>query len=213
MAELASDPFQAARLVLTLRRAGVTDNSVLSVMEELPRSQFISEDASALTFEDAALPIECGQTNLRPTVTGHLLQLAEITAETDRVLLVGLGSGYTAALLARLAQNVFAIERHKTLFDRANERLAALGIEKVKTRHADGLLGWADKGMFDRIILTGLADHAPVALLQQLTVDGRLIQPILDGAGQKLCVYEESGSVLNTIDIIGFQALVSGTVD
>ena len=204
-----SDPFRAARLILTLRRAGVTDNAVLAAMEDVPRDRFVSEDAADLAFEDAALPIAHGQTVLRPSVTGHMLQLAELQPG-HRALLVGLGSGYTAALLAELGGEVFAVERHRVLLDRARDRLDATGNQAVETLHGDGLAGWPDKAPFDRILLSGIAEAAPVALLSQLTGDGRLIQPVSEDFGQLLLVFDKSGNLMNSLEIMGFQPLLSG---
>ena len=204
-----SDPFRAARLILTLRRAGVTDNAVLAAMEDVPRDRFVSEDATDLAFEDAALPIAHGQTVLRPSVTGHMLQLAKLQPG-HRVLLVGLGSGYTAALLAELGGEVFAVERHRGLLDRARDRLDASGNQAVDTLHGDGLAGWPDKAPFDRILLSGIAEAASVALLSQLTGDGRLIQPVSEDSGQLLTVFDKSGNLMNSLEIIGFQPLLSG---
>ncbi len=212
MGGVVADPFQAARLILTLRRAGVTDNAILAAMEDVPRGDFVSDAVADLAFNDAALPIECGQTVLRPSVTGQMLQVSDIHADVKTVLLVGLGSGYTAALLARLVENVFAVERHKQLFEAASRTLGSLEIPNIQLLHADGLRGWLDEGPFDRIILTGLAEAAPVALLQQLSPDGHLIQPILEDLGQKLCSYDSDGKLLKYIEVVGFQPLLTGIV-
>lgn len=210
MGDLVDDPFRAARLILTLRRVGVTDNELLAIMERISRDQFIEEDTAGLAFEDAVLPIACGQTILRPSVTGQLLQRADLSGEVDRVLLVGLGSGYTAALIAQMVSHVFAIERYRRLFDQALANLEAFGYENVIARHGDGLLGWSEQGPYERIVLTGLAEAAPVALLQQLTPGGRLIQPILGEMGQSIAVYDSNGKLLNSQEITGFQPLSAG---
>lgn len=204
------DPFRAARLILLLRRAGVTNNDLLAAMEQLPRSDFVSEDTADLAFEDAVLPIACGQTILRPSVTAQLLQLSDLSNPTFRVLVVGLGSGYTCALIARLAGYVFAVERYRRLHDIAVETLADLQIDNVEALHGDGLLGWADKGPFDRIVLMGTSDPAPVALLQQLAGEGRLIQPIDEDGDQSIVVFDSDGRVLNSQVITGFQPLSPG---
>ena len=210
MGEVEKDPFRAARLILLLRRAGVTDNALLAAMEQLPRSEFVAEDAADLAFEDAVLPIACGQTILRPTVTGQILQMASLSEETRRVLLVGLGSGYTAALIAQRVESVFAVERYRRLTELAIKTLSDLQIENVYTRHGDGLLGWEERGSFDRIILTGIYDPAPVALLQQLVPEGRLIQPIAEDSKQFISVFDSDGKALNSQKITGFQPLSPG---
>lgn len=210
MGELVSDPFRAARLILTLRRVGVTDNDVLAAMEQISRDQFIDEDAADLAFEDAVLPIACGQTILRPSITGQLLQMANLGKGVEKVLLIGLGSGYTAALLARLVSEVFAVERYRRLFERAATALERMEFANVFCRHGDGLEGWEASAPFDRIILTGICGAAPVALLQQLSPEGRLIQPIMGEDMQILAVYDPSGKQLNSQEITGFQPLASG---
>ena len=211
MGDVITDPFRAARLILTLRRVGVTDPNVLRVMEEIPRDAFVTEDASDLAFEDAVLPIPCGQAILRPSVIGQLIQMADLGSEpTARVLLVGLGSGYSAALLARLAADVFAIERYKRLFDLAAARLAAMQFSNIHARQGDGLQGWTERGPFDRIVLTGTAEEGPVALLQQLTKEGRLIQPVSTENGQRLKLIDPAGNILKSQKITGFQPLTEG---
>jgi len=210
MADIVEDPFRAARLILTLRRVGVTDNDVLAVMEHLSRDGFVEDDRAGLAFEDAVLPIACGQTILRPSVTGQLLQMAELHNKSYRTLLIGLGSGYTAALISHLLDEVFAVERYRRLFDSALATLERLEIETVVARHGDGLLGWQDQGPFDRILLTGIAEAMPVALLQQLTPEGRLIQPIQTESGQSIAVYDAAGNMLKSREITGFQPLSIG---
>ena len=212
MGSIGSDPFQAARLILILRRAGVTDNSVLTAMEDIPRDHFVGEDVASLAFEDAALPIACGQTNLRPSLVGHMLQFADLGQGIGRVLLVGSGSGYITALLSQLAKEVTAVERHKRLFVAGKNKIAELGVSNVRCLHGDGLLGCPDDAPFDRIILMGLAEAAPVALLSQLAGDGWLIQPILTTDGQQISIYDKSGKQLKSMDVIGFQSLLSGII-
>ena len=212
MADIGSDRFQAARLILTLRRAGVTNSSILSAMEDIPRDHFVSGEAKSLAYDNAALPIDCGQTNLRPSLTGHLLQLADLEKNTERVLLVGAGSGYMVAVLSRLASSVFAIERQKHLFEQAQQSVGALGISNVQWAHGDGLSGWPDQVRFDRIVLTGLSEAAPVALLSQLTREGWLIQPVSTESGQLISVYGVAGKLLNSMEVMGFQPLLNGII-
>lgn len=212
MVDIVSDPFEAARLILILRRAGVTENTVLSAMEDIPRDHFAREDTKSLAFEDAALPIDRGQTNLRPSLLARLLQFAEISDGIERVLLVGTGSGYLAAVLSRLVKTVHAIERHKHLFDQSQMKIDALGITNVECVHGDGLQGWPGEISFDRIVLTGLAVPAPVALLSQLSNEGWLIQPISADSSQQLVVSDASGNRLKSMEVMGFQPLLSGII-
>ena len=210
MESVNADPYRAARLVLLLRQVGVTDNAVVSAMEQVPRDQFLPEEARAIAFEDIAAPIACGQTVLRPSVTGQLLQLADIPRSGARVFLVGLGSGYTAALLSAMGCEVYAIERYRSLFDKAKAQFHALDMDHVSVQCGDGLLGWPDAAPFDRIILTGTAEDVPVALMQQLAPEGQLVFPQKSGEGQRLVVLDSQANQLNSRDIIGFQPLAAG---
>lgn len=183
MAELIADPFRAARLLLALRQEGVTDPDVLAAMETFGRDAFIDDPAlEALAFEDAALPIPCGQVMLRPSATAHLIQAMRLKrGREDRVLLVGLGSGYMAALLSQLAGQVYAMERFQGLVAAGEARLSALGITNVMIGHGDGLYGWSEQGPFDSIVLAGAVAGIPEDLPAQLSRDGVLVAPVNDG--------------------------------
>ena len=211
MGELSGNLHQSARLVLTLRRAGVTANKVLQAMEDTPRSWFLDPEYHSLANDDAALPIACGQTSLRPSVTGMLLQMADIRDDTESVLLVGAGSGYTAALLSQMVNGVYAVERYKTLIKAASEAFKARQIEGIELLHADGLLGWEAHAPYDRIIVTGLVYEILKPHLLQMAHGGCLIQPIKDESGQKIQVFDKSGNRLNSLDVTGFSRLTPGT--
>ena len=174
MASLIADPFRAARLVLLLRQAGITDDGVLKAMETIDRGAFVDPSLADLAFEDCILPIACGQIISSPTVTGQLLQalqLAPLTKEA-RILLVGAGSGYTAALAAQLGAHVYAIERYGRLTESLRQRIVELKLETIAVRHGDGLVGWAEQGPFDRILLTGAVEEVPGNLIRQLARGG-----------------------------------------
>ena len=211
MGELSSDLHQSARLVLTLRRAGVTANKVLQAMEDNPRSWFVDPEYHSLASEDAALPIACGQTCLRPSLTGMLLQMADIRDDIQSVLLVGAGSGYTAALLSQMLKRVFAVERYKSLVKTASEAFKTREIEGIELLRGDGLLGWDANAPYDRIIVTGLVEEKLTSLLLQLAHGGCLIQPVKGDSGQKIQVLDKSGNQLNSLDVTGFSALTPGT--
>ena len=159
MAELIADPMRAARLVLQLRQNGVTSGPVLKAMETIDRSAFAAPGLRDLAFEDAYLPIACGQAILPPVTTGKLMQaMGFADGRPSRVLLVGAGSGYMAALIAGLSDHVVAAERYRTLVEAARDRLAAVSVTNIDVVHADGLTGCAEFGPFDRILLTGSVD-------------------------------------------------------
>lgn len=176
MAGLIADPFRAARLLLHLRQEGVTDPRVLTAMETIDRAAFVDDPALApLAFEDALLPIPCGQVILRPAATGHLLQALALPEDgSARVLLVGFGSGYSAALLASLSTEVCALDRYGQLVREGQTRLERLGIGNVTVRQEDGLMGWPEPRLFDRILLAGSVSEVPEAVLAQLAPGGRL---------------------------------------
>lgn len=192
MAGLIADPFRAARLLLHLRQEGVTDARVLTAMETIDRTAFVDDpDLAALAFEDAVMPIPCGQIILRPAATGHLLQALDLPADgTARVLLVGLGSGYSAALAASLAGQVCAIDRFASLVNEGRERLERLGIANVTVCQADGLEGWPEPERFDRILLTGTVEEVPEALFAQLAKGGRLAAPLVRDGRRAVAVYD-----------------------
>lgn len=176
------------------------DADVLAAMETIDRAAFVDDPAAAkLAFEDAMLPIPCGQVMLRPSLTGQLIQAMRLKPARDsRVLLIGFGSGYMAALLAELAGHVYAAERFRRLTDEGRARLAGLGIRNVTLRHDDGLAGWPEQGPFDAIVLAGAVAEAPEGLTGQLRPGGVLVLPAApDPAGQAnlVCLDAASGGI------------------
>jgi protein-L-isoaspartate(D-aspartate) O-methyltransferase len=181
MEGLSADPFRAARLLLHLRQEGVIDTAVLAAMEALDRSLFVEDGALApLSFEDAVLPIPCGQVILRPAATGHLLQALAVPAgKSARVFVIGFGAGYLTALLAQLSAHVVAVDRFATLVREGRERFARLGISNVTIEQADGLDPSADFGPFDRIVLTGAVTDIPAGLIRSTLPEGRIAAPVV----------------------------------
>lgn len=195
MAELIADPFRAAHLVLHLRQQGVTDSGVVQAMEVFDRGAFVDDEALVpLGFEDCVLPIACGQIIPRPAATGHLLQALQIRPlRTLRLLLIGAGSGYTAALASQLCADVFAVERFQTLTGAARKRMNRLGLTNVAIRHGDGLFGWPERGPYDRILLTGAVAAVPDGLFGQLARGGQLVAPVFSAQGQDLLCVRSDG--------------------
>lgn len=200
MAGLIADPFRAARLLLHLRQEGVTDARVLTAMETIDRGAFVDDPALApLAFEDAVLPIPCGQIILRPAATGHLLQALAIPEDRSaRVLLVGFGSGYMACVAASLSRHVYAMERYGRLVSEGRERLERLGISNVSVRHDDGLNGWAEQGPYDRIVLAAAVTELPEGLVSQLARDGRIAAPVVTDKGQAIVSLQTGAGRLTT---------------
>jgi protein-L-isoaspartate(D-aspartate) O-methyltransferase len=170
----------AAEFVLMLRQAGLSDRRVLNAMEQVPRVPFLDERHFALADEDVALPIAMGQTILRPTLIAAMLDALDV-APHHRVLQVGTGSGYTAAILGRLAKEVVTVERWRTLADQAHMRLRSLGYDMVETIFGDGFDGFAQRAPYDRILLTCAVSDPPPHLLAQLAPDGVMVVPLTAG--------------------------------
>ncbi len=172
------DPrFHAARLVLALRQAGVTDQRVTEALEKTPREPFVPRPFVDSAWENVELPIDCGQTLTRPVTVGVMLQALDPHRE-HTVLEIGTGSGYVAAVLGRLARRVYSIDRYRTLVDRARFALDQLGALRVEVRHADGLLGWPEAAPFDRIILMGGIADLPQSIADQLAPGGVVVAPL-----------------------------------
>jgi protein-L-isoaspartate(D-aspartate) O-methyltransferase len=166
-------------LVMSLRRQGIHDIDVLSAMELVPREMFVEPAFVDQAYYDMALPIACGQTISQPYVVAFMTEQLMV-GKGDKVLEIGTGSGYQAAVLSHLARRVFSIELHKDLQLQAQERFRQLGLDNIHTRCGDGNEGWPEQAPFDRIIVTAAAAEVPHALLEQLAVGGRLVIPVGD---------------------------------
>jgi len=165
------------RLVQRLRDAGIESDRVLEVLAEVPRHIFLDEALSHRAYEDTSLPIGYGQTLSQPYIVARMTELM-LAHEPSKVLELGTGSGYQTAVLARLFDEVFSVERIKPLQDRARDRLRQLNARNVLLKHADGGMGWPDRGPFDGIIVTAAPVEVPQELLQQLCDGGVLIAPV-----------------------------------
>ncbi|QDL92873.1 protein-L-isoaspartate(D-aspartate) O-methyltransferase [Paroceanicella profunda] len=168
---------QRMQFVFALRSAGVTDKAVLTAMEQTPRDAFLDGTFVERAYEDLPLPIACGQTISQPSVVGLMTQALEVTPRA-KVLEIGTGSGYQAAILARLARRVYSVERHRSLARRARETIDRLGINNVTILIDDGTRGVELQAPFDRILLTAAAEDPPVTLVDQLRVGGIMVLPV-----------------------------------
>ncbi len=169
------------RLLMTLRRSGITDTQVLGAIERVPREVFIPATFHDQAYEDMALPIGMGQTISQPMVVARMTQALEVT-DRHKVLEIGTGSGYQAAVLAKLCRRLYTIERHKELLDIAVERLETLRVRNVTALAGDGTKGWPEQAPFERILVTAAhgGDEPPKALTDQLAVGGLLVIPMGD---------------------------------
>jgi protein-L-isoaspartate(D-aspartate) O-methyltransferase len=163
--------------LLDLRRRGIGDQAVLRAMDEVPREHFVTPDYVDAAYADQALPIACGQTISQPYVVAYMTEQLAVKPH-HRVLEIGTGSGYQAAILSRLAAKVTTIERYRALADSARARLAALGYDNVEVIVGDGMAGAPDRGPFDRIMVTAAAEEIPRALTDQLAEGGIMILPL-----------------------------------
>lgn len=164
-------------LVMALRGQGITDRRVLSAIETTPRELFVEEPFLASAYENSALPIACGQTISQPYIVAYMTQVLEVDSR-HRVLEIGTGSGYQAAVLAPLCRMVYSVERHRPLLKAAEARFAALKLHNIVTRCADGLLGWPEQAPFHRILLTAAVAEVPQLLIDQLMPGGILVAPV-----------------------------------
>ncbi len=165
------------RLIMQLRRNGITDTRVLGAMEAIPREHFVPDAFLERAYEDTALPIEVGQTISQPTVVAWMTWALEVN-DRQCVLEIGTGSGYQAAILSRLCRRVYSIERHETLLKVAQRRFQSLGITNITSQLGDGSKGWRAAAPFDRIIVTAAASEVPAVLLDQLAIGGVMVIPV-----------------------------------
>ena len=178
------------RLVMHLRNKGIMDTNVLAAIEKVPREEFVPKEVADKAWEDMALPIGLGQTISMPIVVAMMTQALELS-HSDKVLEIGTGCGYQAAVLARLCRRVYTIERHKPLLVESEERFDRLKIRNITAIAADGMKGWpkingVDQAPFDKIIVTAAArEKPPAALLDQLKDGGILVIPV-GGPGEQM---------------------------
>jgi protein-L-isoaspartate(D-aspartate) O-methyltransferase len=200
------------RLIMELRALGITDARVLGALERVPREAFLPDTFRDRAYENVALPVGHGQTISQPLVVAHMTEALELTSR-HKVLEIGTGSGYQAAVLAKLCRRVFTIERHRDLLKLAEERFATLRIHNITTRHGDGAKGWPEQLPFDRIIVTAAAPEVPPVLLESLIDGGVLVIPVgEERRDQELLRIRRRGSEIVTENLGGvrFVPLVGG---
>jgi protein-L-isoaspartate(D-aspartate) O-methyltransferase len=189
-----------SRLVETLQQKGIRDLAVLRAIGTVPRHRFVPESVRHRAYDDAALPIGGGQTISQPWVQARYLELCALGGR-ERVLEVGAGSGYQTALLAQLADSVFAVERIAGLAQRARAALEAAGIRNVTVLVGDGTLGWRPFAPYDAILVAAASPDVPVPLVEQLAPGGRLVIPIGDRSAQVLTLVQRVGDQVRTSTI------------
>jgi protein-L-isoaspartate(D-aspartate) O-methyltransferase len=160
-----------------IRSRGISDQQVLDVLERVPRHEFVPDEYKSQAYADHPLPIGHGQTISQPYIVALMTELLQLES-SDRVLEIGTGSGYQAAILAELVEEVYTIEIIEALAAQARERLESLGFDNVRVLHADGYYGWQEHAPFDAIIVTAAPDHIPQPLVQQLADGGKMVIPV-----------------------------------
>jgi protein-L-isoaspartate(D-aspartate) O-methyltransferase len=205
------NPEAQMQFLLMLRNKSVPVK-VLSAMEKVPRDMFVEGHFKTHALEDMALPIDAGQTISQPSVVARMTDALDI-GPRDKVLEVGTGSGYQAAILSHLARRVYSIERHRILSIKARGRIEALKLQNVVITTADGSLGMADQAPFDRILLTAAAEDPPANLLEQLRMGGIMVLPVGQAeAVQSLIKIEKTPEGLNYTELaeVRFVPLLAG---
>lgn len=203
------------RLVDRLRDKGIADERVLEVMRRVPRHLFMDEALATRAYEDSSLPIGCGQTISQPFVVARMTEalIAGLPERDARVLELGTGSGYQAAVLAGLVDAVYTVERIGYLLDRARERFRQLGLRRIHVRHADGSAGWPEEGPYDGILVTAAPEQVPASLFDQLASDGVLVAPVGGSGGQRLLAYRHDGAggvQAQSLERVSFVPFLSG---
>ena len=199
------------RLVERLREEGIQNHAVLEVIRATPRHLFVDEALSSRAYEDTALPIGHGQTISQPYIVARMTELV-IAKRPQKVLEVGTGSGYQAAVLAQLVPKVYTTERIEALATQARQRFRQLGLRNVRATRSDGTMGLPDFAPYDAIIVTAGGESVPEPLLQQLAPGGRLVMPVGGRDYQVLTLVErtEEGFVRETLEPVVFVPLIGG---
>ncbi len=200
------------QFLFALRSKGVTDARVLNAMESIDRGPFVRGIFSDRSYEDMPLPIACGQTISQPSVVGIMTQALQVNPR-DKVLEVGTGSGYQAAILSKLARRVYTVERHARLVREAQEIFQALQLVNITTMTADGSYGLPDQAPFDRIIVTAAAEDPPGPLLAQLKIGGIMVVPVGQSDAVQTLIRvrrSESGFDYDEIRPVRFVPLLEG---
>jgi protein-L-isoaspartate(D-aspartate) O-methyltransferase len=202
------------RLIERLRGAGIADAAVLEAIRTVPRHLFIDEALASRAYEDTALPIGHGQTISQPFVVARMTALVIGNRRPSRVLEIGTGSGYQAAILATLVDRVYTVERIDELLRLARRRFRKLGLDNIRSRHDDGRLGWPDEAPFDAILVTAAGPVVEPALIEQLAMGGVLVAPVgLPGAQRLLRVTRGAeGLVEEAFDPVTFVPLMGGVL-
>jgi protein-L-isoaspartate(D-aspartate) O-methyltransferase len=203
------------RLIERLRAEGIRNERVLEVMRTTPRHIFIDEAMAHRAYEDNALPIGHGQTISQPYIVARMTEALLADGVPEKVLEVGTGSGYQAAILSRLVPKVYTVERISALLDRARECHRAMKLTNVYSKHSDGSWGWPQHAPYPAIMVTAAPEQVPESLLEQLAVGGRMVIPVGSVHGDqllKMIIRTSTGFEEKTLDAVRFVPLLDGAV-
>lgn len=199
------------RLIERLRTEGISDEVVLAAMNAVPRHIFVDEALASRAYDDVSLPLGFGQTISQPYIVARMIEILRNGGALNRVLEIGTGCGYQAAVLAEVAKEVYSVERVQPLFERATGYLKELQVRNVTLRYADGNMGLPEVAPFDGIIMAAAATHVPPALLEQLAVGGRMVMPL---GAQEQCLHlierDEQGYRETRLEAVKFVPLLMG---
>ncbi len=202
------------RLVKRLEEQGISNQSVLDVIRQTPRHIFVDEALASRAYEDTALPIGHGQTISQPFIVARMTQVLVETGPLEKVLEVGTGSGYQAAVMSHFAETMYTVERIEPLLMQARRRFIELHRRNIRTHHSDGNWGWPDHEPYDGIIVTAAPVEIPKSLLQQLKLGGRLVMPVGQSGQQELVLISrtETGFEKEILNHVSFVPMLGGTV-
>ena len=202
------------RLIQRLSDQGISNMAVLDVLRTTPRHLFLDEAMAHRAYEDVALPIGFQQTLSQPYIVARMTELLLAAGPRQRVLEIGTGSGYQTAILAQLVGEVYSVERIRPLQQKARQRMRKLKLRNVHMNHADGGMGWEERGPFDGIMATAAPEQIPEELLRQLSMNGRLVIPVGGDAQQHLQVVTRTAEGYETeiVETVRFVPLRPGTV-
>jgi len=202
------------RLIMRLQDQGIRSHNVLAVMRELPRHLFVDEALASRAYEDTALPIGHSQTISQPYIVAKMTEILLEGGPRNKVLEVGTGSGYQTAVLSRLVERVFSVERIAPLQNQARERFYEMKLNNIRLKHSDGSWGWPENAPYDAIIVTCAPEQIPEELLKQLAPGGRMVIPVGSSASQTLHVIDRKGNSFEQteLDPVSFVPLLSGQI-
>ena len=201
------------RLIQRLKEEGIANPAVLAVIRNTPRHLFVDEALASRAYDDTSLPIGHGQTISQPYVVARMTEALLRDGPLQKVLEIGTGSGYQAAVLAQMVKEVFSVERIAVLISAARQRFQELRLRNVRVKHSDGMIGWPEHAPFDGILATAAPEGVPPALLAQLAVGGRLVIPVGDASTQSLVMITRTpeGFQDEVLDQVTFVPMRAGT--